>query len=259
MKCRDVMEVLEFIAPLKYAESWDNPGLLIGDEEKEIKRVMVAVDATDEIVKGACEKKVDMLITHHPLIFSGMKQIKEENFIGKRVRMLIKADICYCAMHTNFDIAADMAGLAIQRLGVKLEQEEVLDVTEEEKGLGKIGRMLEEISLEKLAMLVKERFELESVLVYGEREKKVKKMAILPGSGKSEIALAAQKKADVLITGDIDHHSGIDAVAQGLSIIDAGHYGLEKIFVKFVGDYLKKQKGELEVLLEELKNPFWRI
>lgn len=63
----------------------------------------------------------------------------------------------------------------------------------------------------------------------------------------------------MLITGDIDHHSGIDAVAQGLSIIDAGHYGLEKIFVKFVGDYLKKQKGELEVLLEELKNPFWRI
>ena len=250
------MEVLEVIAPLKYAEGWDNPGLLIGDEEKEIKRVMVAVDATDEIVKGACERKADMLITHHPLIFSGMKQIKEENFIGKRVRMLIKADICYCAMHTNFDIAADMADLAIQRLGIKLEQEEVLDVTEEEKGLGKIGRMLEEISLEKLAMLVKERFELESVLVYGEREKKVKKMAILPGSGKSEIALASQKKADVLITGDIDHHSGIDAVDMGLCIIDAGHYGIEHIFMEDVKAYLEKVLTGVHMDCAPIKHPF---
>lgn len=259
MKCREIMEALEIIAPLRYAESWDNAGLLIGDEEKDVKRVMVAVDATDKIVKEACEKKVDMLITHHPLIFSGMKQIREENFIGRRVRELIKADISYCAMHTNFDIAADMAGLAFKQLGITFQKTEVLSVTEEEKGLGKIGEISEKISLKKLAELVKERFELETVLLYGEKEKYIQKIAILPGSGKSEISSAVQKNVDVMITGDIDHHSGIDAVSQGIAVIDAGHYGLEKIFVKFIGNYLREEKKELEILLEKLENPFCSI
>ncbi|MDE7062832.1 MAG: Nif3-like dinuclear metal center hexameric protein, partial [Lachnospiraceae bacterium] len=121
-------------------------------------------------------------------------------------------------------------------------------------GIGKVGSF--EGTLENCAAFVKERFYISELKLFGDLERRVRKLAISPGSGKSEIAHAVSKGADVLITGDIDHHSGIDAVAQGLCIIDAGHYGLEHIFVEYMAEYLRRMNPELTVLTREQIPPF---
>lgn len=128
-------------------------------------------------------------------------------------------------------------------------------------GIGKIGSLEKEVSLRELAGLVKERFGLEAVTVYGEGDgdtcgKRYLRCAISPGSGASMVDIAIKKGAQVLITGDIGHHEGIDSVARGMAVIDAGHYGLEHGFVEFMEGYLHRTfGGEVEVIKEEKRFP----
>lgn len=258
MQCRELMEKLEALSPVSYAESWDNVGLLAGRYEKEIHKVMIALDATDEVVEEALQKGADLLLTHHPLIFSARKKINNGDFIGRRLVTLLKHDMCYYAMHTNFDVMG-MADAAADKIALK--DREVLDVTYEKDGLkegiGRIGMLQEPLTLKTCAKEVKRLFELESVKCFGDAERLIKRAAICPGSGKSVVERAVLMGADVLITGDIDHHTGIDAAAMGLSVIDAGHYGLEKIFVPYMEAFLRKECLTLEIMRAAEKNPFW--
>ena len=119
MKCSEIIEALRELAPEEWACEWDNPGLIAGRTEKEIKRIFVALDATDHIVEEAVRVEADLLLTHHPLIFKAVKQVNNQNFITRRLLRLIQADISYYAMHTNFDAAPGcMADLAAGRLGI---------------------------------------------------------------------------------------------------------------------------------------------
>ena len=122
-------------------------------------------------------------------------------------------------------------------------------------GIGKVGELSEAISIKALAERVKNLFSLDTVMVYGNVEQKVKRVAVSPGSGKSMIKEARKKAAEVLITGDIGHHEGIDAVEMNVAVIDATHYGLEKIFMNFLEDYLKRVCDEVEVLSSNQKTP----
>ncbi len=261
MRCRELLERLEELAPGEYACEWDNPGFLAGRGEKEIHKVLVALDAADEAVEQAVEEKADLLLTHHPLIFKALKRVNDQDFVSRRILRLIQADICYVAMHTNFDSAPGcMADLAAERLG--LLSEEPLQVTGEKDGMafgiGKVGRLEKAMSVRELAELVKERFGLPFVTVYGMDQVKgaVSRAAVSPGAGGGMIAHGIAKKAQVLVTGDIGHHSGIDAAAQGMAIIDAGHYGLEHIFMPFMKEYLEKLPGaDLQVIMEEKRLP----
>ena len=105
-------------------------------------------------------------------------------------------------------------------------------------------------------MHVKKCFHLEHVKVFGDPEATVETAAICPGSGKSVVSDAVLAKTDVLITGDIDHHTGIDANAQGLMIIDAGHYGIEKIFIAYIKEYVHRELPEMTVYTHPLVSPF---
>ena len=104
MQCRELTKWLEAKWPCARAESWDNVGLLAGRQDKEIGVVMVALDAVDAVVDEALRRGADMLLTHHPLIFSARKQINDSDFIGRRLLKLLGSDVCYYAMHTNFDV-----------------------------------------------------------------------------------------------------------------------------------------------------------
>lgn len=253
MRCSEIMAALEQLAPAAYACDWDNPGLLAGRKEKEVKKVMIALDATDEVVDLAIEQKVDFLLTHHPLIFRPLKKVNDEDFISRRILRLIQADISYVAMHTNFDCAPGcMADLAADLLDI--QNGVPLEVMGEQDGvnfgIGKAGVLESGMSLKRLAELVKTTFGLPFVTVYGmaEQTEPVTRIAVSPGSGQSMIKYALAAGSQVLVTGDIGHHEGIDAVANGLAIIDAGHYGLEHIFIEFMAGYLKKQvSDELEI------------
>jgi len=257
MKCMDIMKRLEILAPANFAESWDNVGLLAGRSTKDVKKVYLAVDATDEVIEEAIDGEADMLITHHPLIFSPLKSITEENFISRRVLRLLQSDICYYAMHTNFDVMG-MADAAADELNLKNRQ--VLEVTYEDdiskEGIGRFGRLPDAMTLRACAEYVKEVFDLEAVRVYGDLQEKVEIAAISPGSAKSVVPHALQAGVDVLISGDIDHHMGIDLVAQGVAVIDAGHYGLERLFVPYMKDYFARNLPEITVEVAQEKSPF---
>ncbi len=257
MKCTEVIRRLEVLAPPKFAEEWDNTGLLAGRSNKEIKKVYLAVDATDEIVEDAIELEADLLLTHHPLIFKPLKAVTEEHFVGRRVLRLLQADMCCYAMHTNFDVMG-MADAAADEL--MLRNRQVLEVTYEDEiskeGIGRYGRLPRVMSLSECASYVKEVFRLPAVRVYGELEEKVEIAAVSPGSGSKAGAYALEMGADVLITGDIDHHTGIDLVAQGISVIDAGHYGLEKIFIPYMKDYFARNLPELKVECAPEMSPY---
>lgn len=258
MQCSEVISKLETLSPCFYAESWDNVGLLAGSRKSKVSKIYVAVDATDEVVDEAVLMEADMIITHHPLIFSAMKKITTDDFIGRRIVKMMENGISYYVMHTNFDIT-HMADLAADRIG--LTTRSVLDVTYEgetgKAGIGKAGLLPEEMTISQCAELVKKQFCLEQVKIFGEPLRRVQTAGICPGSGKSVIDLAVKSGVEVLITGDIDHHQGIDAMAKGLSIIDAGHYGLEHIFVPFMVQYLEQEFSGVEIYSAVNKNPFW--
>lgn len=254
MLCRELMEHFEGLAPAGCACDWDNPGLLTGWEDKEIRKVLVALDATDEVVELAVRERADLLLTHHPLIFKPIRQINDRDFIGRRLLELIQHRICCFAMHTNFDAAPGcMADLAVRQLG--MQPEAPLELTGEVRGIpagiGKVGTLPQPMSVEALAQLVKERFGLPFVTIYGAEQvcEAVTRIAISPGAGSSMIRPALESGAQVLITGDIGHHDGIDAAARHMAVIDAGHYGIEHIFIPFMKEFLEQLPGaELEVV-----------
>lgn len=258
MKCREIIEILETLAPRRCACEWDNPGLLAGRMDKEVKKILLTVDVDDRAVEKAVCEKADMIISHHPLIFKPVKHVTDEDFIGRRLVKLIQSDISYYAMHTNFDAAPGcMADIVAKRLGIVFGAP-LEDMGEENGipyGIGKIGVLHAPMNGRAFAKQIKEEFGLPYVTVYGNElweEEPVKIAATCPGSGGSTIREALNKGAQVLVTGDISHHEGIDAAAQRLMIIDAGHYGLEHVFMDHMEQYLKER---LDVSTHIIKMP----
>lgn len=257
MRACELISWLEEKYSPSFAEDWDNVGLLVGNDEKEVSHVFLALDLTEEALSQAEQVGADMIITHHPMIFSGIKKINNHTFTGKKIIKLIQKDIPYYAMHTNYDILG-MADLSAGYL--KLTDTKVLSVTNKEgerpEGFGRVGKLPHKMSLLECARYVKECNGLTDVRFYGAPDKEVETAAICTGSGKSMLKDAIGAGADVYVTGDIDHHTGIDAVADGIAIIDAGHYGTEYIFAEDVKKVLLETFPELSVTCEEMKSPY---
>ncbi|MCD8196886.1 MAG: Nif3-like dinuclear metal center hexameric protein [Lachnospiraceae bacterium] len=237
MKCSEICALLEREYSTEYACDWDNVGLLAGRREKEVKRILLALDANDETVAHAADGGYDMLITHHPMIFTPLKSVTDADMNGRRLLRLIRHDISYYAMHTNYDTRG-MADLAAGMLG--LTDCAVLEEVKDGEGIGRVGRLPRKMTLRECGQHVKEVFRIPNVRLYGNSERELALAAICPGAGKSTMKEALKFHCDVYITGDIDHHTGLDAVDQGLCIVDAGHYGVEHIFMEDVKGYLEK-------------------
>lgn len=260
MILKEIIEQLEEFCPPSFAEDWDNVGLQVGRTGKDVSTVFLALDATSAVIDEAIRCGADLILTHHPLLFHGVKNVTDEDYVGKRIVVLLENDMALYSMHTNFDVMG-MAGEAADML--HLQNSDVLDVTYEDsisrEGLGRIGELPEHMTLKECAEYVKEVFSIPHVRFYGDPLSPVVKTAILPGSGKDEIDVAVSKGADVLITGDITHHVGIDAVEKGICVIDAGHYGVEKLFIPYMRDYLAKEMPKLRVIQEQMIEPFTEV
>ncbi|MBS6397983.1 MAG: Nif3-like dinuclear metal center hexameric protein [Clostridiales bacterium] len=253
MRCSEICALLEQEYSPEYACEWDNVGLLAGRREKEVKKVLLALDATDEAVRMAAEQKADMLITHHPMIFSPLKRVTDDDMNGRRLITLIQNDISYYAMHTNYDTRG-MADLAARMLN--LQECTVLEEVKDGEGIGRVGVLPKRMTLAECARLVKDAYGIPSVKFFGDPKQEVFTAAICPGAGRSTMKEVLRFQCDVYITGDIDHHTGIDAVDQGLCIIDAGHYGIEHIFMKDVKDYLEKVLSGVHMDCVPVQHPF---
>lgn len=258
MKCKEIIEKLNQRWPETYALSFDNVGLLVGDREQEVHHIFVALDVTDDVLDQAIACGADMIVTHHPLLFSAIKKVTTDDFIGSRIVKMIRHGISYYAMHTNFDVMG-MANL--NALSLQLRDTEVLEVTYEgadgkREGIGRTGMLQKEMTLKDFSVFVKEQLGLEMVRVYGDLDTMISRVAISSGSGKSMVKEAIRSGVQVLVTGDIDYHTGIDAVAQNLMIVDAGHYGTEMIFIEHMEVALKEMLSDIEITKARIQQPF---
>ncbi|MDO4307305.1 MAG: Nif3-like dinuclear metal center hexameric protein [Eubacteriales bacterium] len=257
MKVHELTAWLESHYPPASAEEWDNVGFLVGDDREEVRHVFLALDLTAETLDEAITAGAEMIVTHHPMIFGGMKKINNHDFTGRKVLSLIRHGIQYYAMHTNYDILG-MAELSAGYL--KLTDTRILTVTKEQgecrEGLGRVGMLPYKMTLKECAGFVKDAFRLNEVKVYGNLEREVACAAVCTGSGKSLMKDVLSSGAEVYITGDIDHHTGLDAVEQGICLIDAGHYGTEYIFMDAMKKQLENAFPELKISCAQVKQPY---
>ena len=237
MKVRDIIQIIEDFAPLSIQEGWDNSGLCVGSPEDEATSVLLGLDCTEQLVDEAIECGADLIITHHPLIFSGLKKISPDDQIGAAVIKAVRAGISIYAAHTNADkVIAGVSGAMAVRLGLK--DVEILEEDGDGTGLGVVGNLPEPVSAEEATALVKERFSLKMVKTSAPVGCKISRIAMCGGSGSSLIESARRSKAQLYISGDISYHHFF--TPEGFMIMDIGHYESEIEIVDILFSLIKK-------------------
>lgn len=259
MKVGKIVDEIERIYPPYLAEKWDNVGLLCGNRESEIKKVLVALDATMDVIGEAVLCGANMIVTHHPIMFSGVKNITMEDMDGRIIYSLIKNNISLFSAHTNLDNSENGLNRYAANL-LKLENQHILVPHESVigAGIGIIGDLSRktDMDVKSTAEEVKRIFRTEYVRFTGNENKKVRKIAVVTGSGSDYIHEAAAAGADVLITGDLKYHTALEADFMGLSVIDAGHYATEISAADIFADIIKNAFDGVEVVKSSQKDVF---
>lgn len=256
LKCSKVIEFMNEFAPPKLAEDWDNIGLLVGNEEAEINKILIALDATDAVIDEAIEKGCNMIITHHPLIFKAVGNINSSTALGRRIMKLIKNDIALFSAHTNLDITKNGTNDTLAKLLGLKEIDNLCEPVFDNLGLGKVGVLEKEETFEEFIKAVKASLNLEHLVVSGDKSTKIKKVGL--GTGKCSdyeyITLAKQKNCDVYITGDIAYHNAQYANDLNLCLIDATHYFSEVLIVPVIFDYLSSLSKDFVCVKSEVNS-----
>lgn len=240
MKIKNIYNFLNEIAPFDTAAEWDNTGLCVGSLENEVSRVLVSLDVTNDVIKKAEETGAQLVLTHHPMIFDGVKSIEE----GSVIYNAVKSGKTYISSHTCLDKAqggvndclADAIGV------INLSNSRVDEFL-------KIGE-IEPVSADAFADKIKSA--LGGKVAYTDSGKVIKRVAVCSGSGGDLVFGAAQEGADALVTGEAKHHEMLASKELGVSLFVAGHYETENIVL----DYLKKSlESEFEALQVEIYSP----
>ncbi len=237
MSVEDIYRILDEISPFELQESWDNSGLLVGDWKQDVEQVVLSIDLDEELLENLNENT--LVITHHPIIFGGLKQLQFNQYPAKLLQTMLKKNISNIAMHTNFDQTHLNAYVATQILGYEINEKEgfvaYIDLDEE---------------FDVFAKNIAKKFGLEHIKCIKNHER-IKRIALTTGSGAS---LMKSIKADCFLTGDIKYHDAMEAKTIGLSMIDIGHFESERYF----GEVLAKDLENLglSVIISSSKNPF---
>ena len=237
----DLVELLEELMPSNLAEDWDNVGLMVGRKGKTVKRILLALDLSKEVVEQAIAQKIDMIITHHPAIFKKLKRVVDNDWQQDLLLTLMENGIAVYSAHTNLDCVSTGVNDVLAKL-LKLEDADILD---DSNGLGRIG-CVEKMTLTDYAQFVKTALKADYVIV-GDAGKQVHKVAVCGGAGSDLIDLALAKGADTLVTGDVKYHSAQQAVFSGLNIIDAGHQPTELPVLEKLADRLSLRLVERDM------------
>ena len=264
IKCQQVMEALERIAPKRLAEEWDNPGLLVGSPAQEVHRILTCLDVTDEVVEEAVELGADMIVAHHPLIFKGIKKLRTDLPLGARLQKLLVHGIAAAAAHTNLDSAAGGVNDVLAE-AIGLKDIRPLERAGEGEGptLGRMGYLPEPLEIEAFARQVKAALPVSHVRLVKAGGRLVQKVALCSGSGADFIAKAAFLGADAYVTGDVKYHEAQQAMEMGLHVIDGGHFGTEFPIAAVLRERLIEElsglKGEVEVVKDNLSKDVFSI
>ncbi|WP_295211080.1 Nif3-like dinuclear metal center hexameric protein [Ruminococcus sp.] len=239
MTVYDIYSFIEDIAPYRLQEGYDNSGLNVGEMSAEVKSVLVALDCTAEVAREACQRDFDLVLTHHPVIFRGLKTLSPND----PAVILAAGGKNAISMHTNFDSAeGGMNDVLCKMLGLSPSGS-----LHEEHGVG-CGYVCDckGFNVRELAQRAKDVLGCK-VVRFNDHQREVTRAAVCSGSGGSFLSDAAAKGCQVLITGDVKHDVFIDGENMGVSIIDAGHFYTENIFCDFITELLRKNFSGLRV------------
>lgn len=235
MKIKDIINFLEKKFPLDLQEDWDNSGLQIGNVENDLKNIMISLDLDDQTIEKAKKKSCNLIINHHPLLFSPIKSIDFTKDYSKKIEKLIKNDICVYAMHTNLDIGQ---GGVNDNLAKILELKKISNLdTENETPMARFG-FVDEMSSADFSEFVKEKLKCKGLILYGNKDKKIKKVALCGGAGSEFIKDAIDKNCDLILTSDVKYHEALDNYKK-INIIDPGHFASENHVIYMLKDLLE--------------------
>ncbi len=238
MRVEAIYNVLNELSPFEMQASWDNSGLILGSYDQEVTNVVLSLDIDEALLESVEEGS--LIITHHPLIFSGIKSMDFATYPSKLLAKMIEKKIANIAMHTNFDLTHLNAYVAEKVLGkTVLNRDEYLLYFD-------VQSSMEEFSVE-----VAKAFGLTHVKSVIAHDRAIKRVALCTGSGASMIG---EIDADLFLTGDIKYHDAMEAKMLGLSMIDIGHFESERFFGEILAEDLKNLG--LTVIISSSENPF---
>lgn len=246
-----IIDIMETIAPSSLTEEWDNVGLQLGHPSWPVNKVWVALDPSVELVERGSANGVNLLITHHPLIFRPLSSVDPNVEPGRIVGLALEKEVAIFCAHTNLDIVGGgVNDMLAQKIGLgnvtplSLRQKKASlygkpanhpysgDGGSRQPGLGRIGDLPQEISLESLVQKIKEIFQLKTLKVAGDLRLRIKRVAICSGSGASLVNAFLHSDAQVYVSGDLGYHEGRIVEARGRALIDIGHFASEHIMVQ---------------------------
>ncbi len=246
----DVLKVLFDFAPKSLALSYDNPGFLVGRGEREVKKVLVALDITGDVIREAKDTGAELIVSHHPIIFNAEKSITDETVTGSLVLSLAEEGIAAICMHTNLDSArGGVNDILADLLGI--ENAKPLDPVEDGTvGIGRFGEIRRETELSEFLAFVCEKLPCEGVRFHN-AGKPVKKLAVGGGSCGDYIVEAARLGCDTIVTADIKHNQFLDARELSINAIDAGHFATENIVCEKICEIIRESFPSLTVSVVE--------
>ncbi len=257
MKIKEVINFLEDLAPVKLAESWDNVGLHVGNEDNEITKVLLALDATDEVVDEAIEIGANLIVTHHPMIFKAVKNINTSNPLGNKIIKLIENNISVYVAHTNLDSSVGGTSEVLAEL-LKLENIKVLEPLDVDNncGLGRTGTLAKEETLSEILQSLKDTGKFDYINYspdYEGLDKVVKKIGLCTGSLDDSMVFKAKSDGcDIYISGDLKYHSAQLAKNLGIAIVDIGHYCSENIVFESLSKRLSSEFRNTEFIISKV-------
>ncbi len=242
MTVKDIMSCITEIAPLQWQEDYDNAGLQVGDLNAEVHKALIALDVTEELVDEAIAKQCDLIVSHHPLIFRGLKHLTPQTYIERVVMKAIKHDIAIVSMHTNLDnsylgvsrVLADKLGLTnLHILQPSTDEPELC-------GAGMIGEFDQPMKEVDFLNLVAEKIGSPCLKHSALTGRMIKKVALCGGSGTPFMSDALRQKADAYLTADIKYHDYF--VPEGnILLVDGGHFETEQFTKELIKVLIKKK------------------
>lgn len=247
---QDIFAFLDTMAPVHYKMDFDNVGLLLGDPKAPVQRLLLALDITDGVIEEAVAVGAQLIVSHHPLIFTPLKRVIADDLTGHKILRLATKGLSAICMHTNLDIAdggvndALMAALDAQVTGL-LEPTGV-DNSGQELGCGRIGMLHAPMAFPAFLQFVGKRLKTNGMR-YCASGKPVERLAVCGGSGGNMLELAAELGCDTFVTADVKYDRFLAAQELGINLIDADHFCTENVVIPPLAAKLREQFPALQV------------
>ena len=249
----DIGRFLEQFAPTQLAEDWDNVGLLVGDAEQTVGRLMTCLTVTKATAAEAVRRKAQLVVAHHPLPFKPLKRLTTDTTPGQLLLQLIRSGIAVYSPHTAFDSAAQgINQLFAEGLGLNDIRPLLAKSSESpEIGAGRYGVLTERLDVAAVAERLKQFVQVQHVQAVGERSRPVHRIAVACGAAGSFLEPAIRAKCDLLITGETNFHTCLEAEASGIALLLPGHFASERFGVERLAQVVAHQFPQLECWASE--------